>query len=63
MDEVDRANSEAERALAQALRKRRPDGPAPTGQCLYCDDDVAAGRRWCGAECREAWEKEVRRGR
>lgn len=62
-DEIDRANDQAERGLAEALRLRRPTGPAPTGRCLYCDEIVADTHRWCSVECREGWEKEARRGR
>lgn len=61
MDEVDRANDQAEQGLAEALRKRRPPGPAPTGRCLYCDEIVGDLQRWCSVECREGWEKETRK--
>lgn len=63
MDEADRASQEVERELAEAMRLRRPAGPAPTGRCLYCDEIVEDQRRWCSIECREGWEKEARRGR
>ncbi len=63
MDEVDRANDEAERGLAQILRKRLPPGPAATGHCLYCDELLEDGKRWCSVECREGWEKEARHAR
>lgn len=62
-DDIDRASQEVERDLAEALRMRRPAGPAPTGRCLYCDEIVADRHRWCSVECREGWEKEARRGR
>lgn len=62
-DEADRASQEVERELAEAMRKRRPAGPAPTGRCLYCDEIVPDAHRWCSVDCREGWEKEVRRGR
>lgn len=61
MDEIDRADAEVERNLAQALRQRRPAGPVATGRCLFCDEIVGDQRRWCGVECREAWEREARR--
>lgn len=63
MDEADRAAQEVERELAEAMRKRRAPGPAPTGRCLYCDEVVDDQHRWCSVECREGWEKEARRGR
>lgn len=63
MDEADRASQEVERELAEAMRKRRPAGPQPTGRCLYCEEIVPDQHRWCSVECREGWEQEARRGR
>ena len=60
-DLIDRADSEIEHELAEALRARKPPGPEPTGACLYCDAGLAAGRRWCGRECEAAWEFEQER--
>lgn len=62
-DDIDRAQSEVERATAEAMRARKPSGPAATGRCLYCDESLDDQRRWCDAEHREQWEKEARRGR
>jgi hypothetical protein len=62
-DEIDRANEQAERNLADSIRMRRPAGPLATGRCLYCDEVVADEHRWCSVECREGWDKEARRGR
>jgi hypothetical protein len=62
-DEADRAAQEVERELAEAMRKRRPPGPQPTGRCHYCDELVGEHQRWCSIDCREGWEKEARRGR
>lgn len=62
-DDIDRAQNEVDRSLAEALRKRRPAGPAPTGHCLYCDEPVDEDHRWCSIECREGWEREATRGR
>lgn len=56
MDEADRAQSEVERSLAEAMRTRRREGPPATGQCLWCDEPVEAPRRWCGSDCRDQWE-------
>ena len=47
---------EMDREIALALRK--PEGPQPTGACLWCDEPVEEGRRWCiGVECRNLWER------
>lgn len=48
--------------LALALAQRKPAGPAPTGYCLCCGEAVDDGRRWCDAECRDAWQADQRRG-
>lgn len=56
-DDIDRAQNEVDRAQAEAQRMRRPEGPAPTGQCLECGELVAIPRRWCDSDCRDAWEK------
>jgi len=55
-DDIDRAQSEIDRAQAEAMRNRKPEGPVPTGRCLYCDDIVGDEQRWCGINCRDFWE-------
>lgn len=57
-DEIDRAQHEEERQLSLALAKRSAPGPAPTGRCLYCDELLGDVERWCGAGCRDDWQKE-----
>lgn len=61
MDEADRASEEEERNIAEALRTRKPEGPAPTGRCLWCDEPLQYGARWCDSKCRDEWER-TRRG-
>jgi hypothetical protein len=57
-DEADRADRLIEAALQNALAAaRRNRGPEATGYCLWCEEPVAEGRRWCGPECREEWER------
>lgn len=29
----------------------------PTGECLFCEEPLPPGLRWCGVECRDDWEK------
>lgn len=55
-DEADIAQENIERDLALLLRRRLPQGPAATGECLWCGEPLDAGRRWCDAECRDAWQ-------
>ena len=57
MDDADRAAPEIERYLLQAAKQKRPTEPQPTGRCLDCDEIVGDEQRWCGAPCRDAWEK------
>lgn len=56
MDDADRAQIEIEREQARLMRIRRPAGPEATGYCLWCGEPVPEGYRWCGPECRDAWE-------
>ena len=51
---------ELERTFAQAIRK--PAGPVATGRCLHCDE-VSDDRRWCDADCRDAWQRLAKPGR
>lgn len=62
-DDADRADQEVERNLKEALRLRRPAGPAANGYCHYCDEPVPDGMRWCDTDCRDAWDGLARRRR
>ncbi len=56
-DIFDLATEREEMDREIALRVRKPEGPKPTGRCLWCDEPVEEGRRWCpGVECRDMWE-------
>ena len=54
------AREELDRKLA--LEARAPAGPAATGVCLCCGELLTNKRRWCDAECRDAWQADQRRG-
>lgn len=66
MDEADRAQEEIEREAERLMRARRPAGPAATGFCLWCGEPLPmpplcesaamVAPRWCGPDCRDAWE-------
>ena len=60
-DELDRAEEEIEMELAESIRRRKPEGPPATGACLYCDELLPAGRRWCDRACEAGWEHEMER--
>lgn len=62
-DNLDIASDREELERTMAIAAKRPEGPAPTGRCLYCDELLDDQRRWCDAEHREQWQKEARRGR
>jgi hypothetical protein len=55
-DDLDRAENEIEMELAEALRQRKPAGPAPIGYCHWCGDAVEVGMRWCDHSCEATWE-------
>jgi hypothetical protein len=63
MDEIDLAQEREFLATQNSLRMKKPEGPVATGRCLYCDEILPDGHRWCDAEHREQWQKEVRRVR
>jgi len=54
---ADRAEKEAPYLLAAS---KRPEGPAPTGLCLWCDEVVGDDQRWCDGECRDQYERDRR---
>lgn len=60
-DDLDRAEEEIEMELAEALRQRKPAGPAPTGYCHWCGDAIDNGMRWCDRACEASWEYETER--
>ncbi len=60
MDDVDLANEHNQRFQDAILSMRPKPRPIPqgTGLCLYCLDICPDRRRWCNAECRDAWERD-----
>lgn len=61
-DDIDRAQERDLQYQADCELERRyqaaKSGLAATGECLYCGEPVAGGRRFCDAECRDAWDHE-----
>lgn len=55
------AREELDRKLA--LEARAPAGPPATGVCLCCGAELADGRRWCDADCRDDWQLVHKAGR
>ena len=62
-DNLDIASEREELARSMALTVKKPEGPVPTGRCLYCDEIVDDAQRWCDSECRDAWQDLPRRVR
>jgi hypothetical protein len=61
MDDIDLLQEREERAApARIAASRKPVGPDPTGNCLNCDEPLAIGCRWCGADCLFDWQKQQR---
>jgi hypothetical protein len=58
-DPADRATEYEELLRKEALARRAPSGPVATGECLdpHCAEPLPEGRRWCDADCRDAWER------
>lgn len=57
MDEADITGERAEYDHQINLQiSRKPEGPQPTGYCLFCAEPVEHPRRWCSSDCREDWE-------
>ena len=60
-DEADITADRAERERDAMMRAtRKPEGPRPTGFCIYCAEPVAAALRYCCVECRDDDERERR---
>ena len=60
-DEADIAAGQEELALQAALKVRRPTAPPPTGECLFCGEEIEPPQRWCDTDCRDSWERRVDR--
>lgn len=56
-DLFDRATEREEMDRNLALQVRKPEGPTPTGECLWCEEPLLDGRRWCGPRCRDSWQR------
>jgi len=59
-DDIDRGCELEEMYRDAALAVRKPTGHRATGECLYCGDPVEQGRRWCGPDCWDGWQRAQR---
>jgi hypothetical protein len=58
-DEADHADALIEAAVVDAIDRARRARKAAraTGRCLWCREKTGQGRRWCGPDCRDDWER------
>jgi hypothetical protein len=63
MDICDQATETEEYFMSLALSEHRNNRYvlASIGRCHYCDEQIAAGERFCDAECRDDYEHEQKR--
>lgn len=57
-DICDKADQTIEQQFKAALYQSCRDTPdlAANGECHFCGETIAAGKRWCDASCRDDWE-------
>lgn len=62
MDEIDRAQFRDAQYLEDCERERKYQAAkaalVATGECRYCGEPVAGEKRFCDADCRDAWDYE-----
>ena len=60
-DIIDEAGEWEEELRDQALRRRKPNGPAATGFCLNeeCCEVLPAKQRWCDSGCRDRYHRQL----
>jgi len=52
--------SEFEQArIQERIESRKDNGPPPCGECHYCGEPLNDGRRFCDAECRDDWQRDM----
>jgi len=53
IDLMDKVALQNQKRRAEQIRKTLQ----PTGECLFCEEPLSPGLRWCGKECLDDWEK------
>lgn len=60
-DVTDKADVIIEMITAAAIEEARKEVHLHTdGHCLFCDDDIEPGLKFCNRDCRDDWDKEQR---
>lgn len=61
-DEADLTAEREQYNYELSLKKsRKPEGPKPTGFCLFCEEPLPDGARWCDVDCARDYERLQRR--
>jgi hypothetical protein len=56
-DDIDRAQQEEEFFLARAINNVPRADLQARGRCLFCEEKVAEGVRFCSSECRDDFDR------
>jgi hypothetical protein len=56
--DVAQQNEEITQRVNLEQSRRYTADAVATGQCLNCEEPLPAGMRWCGAECRDDWQRD-----
>ena len=62
-DQFDKASDleQLDRDRSIAIARQQTASPEPTGFCLWCEEPVGKGRRFCDRYCAEDWDNDQRR--
>lgn len=61
-DQFDQASDLEQLDRDRCIAAARVPDPAleATGFCLWCEEVVAPGRRFCDADCRDLWDRDLK---
>lgn len=57
LEKVMAQQQEAIQEEIEHAKQRARRAPKPNGKCLYCDEPVSKGRRFCDADCAQDAER------
>lgn len=60
-DIADKAADHIERESIGLLARRKPIGPVANGRCHFCDEILNDTDRWCDANCRDDYQRDLKR--
>jgi len=59
MDDIDRAQDQAEKILAANIAAVPHDTLPATGDCYNCGASVPSGHRFCDVDCRDDYDRQI----